>query len=150
LPACVSAFRNALRTIRDDFSEVVVRSNLAIACWKSADLDSALAQVDPVAQILAAPQFTDRHIFWPVCYNIAQILKAAQMEERARLILAMPEATGRIDELNPHQWKFRYGKIDTPDPRTPYLHDFDYYPLFLIHWQIDREVLVRLNEGPAL
>lgn len=140
--------RRALPTARDDFSELVVRCNLAIALWKADRMPAALAEVGASTRILDAPQFSDRHVFWPVCYNLAQVLKAAGDAEGAARMLARPSQTGRIDELNPRQWAYRYGISTVADPATPYLNDLDYYPLFLSHWQADRAALHRLNGAP--
>lgn len=145
---CVRALRQALRSTRDDFSEAVIRSNLGIACWKSGDLTGAVGQTDLIAAILDHPRFSDRHVFWPICYNAAQVLRAAGMPAQAATFLDRPATVAPRDGLNPHQWAHRYGEGCEPDPRTPYLHTFDYYPIFLSHWQVDREALAGLTGAP--
>lgn len=146
---CAEMFRKALLTVRDDFSELVVRTNLAIARWKSGDISGALGQVTPAISILQAPRFSDRHVFWPACYNLAQVLRAAGQQDQATAVISIATGLDRFDELNPDQWAYRYGRTQKPDTRSPYLQRFDNYPLFLSHWQVDREAVARLSGAPT-
>lgn len=144
-PACIAQLELALRTSRDDFSDLVLLCNLAIARIGSGACDAAVDCVMQGATILDAPGFADRDILWSVCFNFAKVLDAVGRTEEAKAMRARPYASDWTVRSEDQYWGWRYGEFDAPDPEHQFVARFAYHPVALSHWQVEREALATLT-----
>lgn len=138
---CASLLIKALRSSRDDYSELTIVTNLALAHWGAGGMRPALDCVERMLKILERHDFADQDVYWPVCFNAAQILSGAGMLERSAAALRFPRERGRPLSVNRAYWLYRYGEsIELPDAYR-FLASRPYHPLYLSHWTIDLEGL---------
>ncbi|RYG35830.1 MAG: hypothetical protein EON93_06005, partial [Burkholderiales bacterium] len=76
-----AAIRNdllyALRLARDDFTELTILTNLALAYLGGGEMDAALSCAERCMGILESHDFADTDIYWPVCFNASVVFAAA-------------------------------------------------------------------------
>ena len=89
-----SAVRNdllyALRLARDDFTEVTILTNLALAYLGNGEMDAALSCAERCIAILELHDFADTDIYWPVCFNVSVVFDAAGDTARRDTVLRFP------------------------------------------------------------
>ena len=90
----------ALRTARDDFSELTIITNLGLARWGLNDLSKATACANRALSVLEHHHFLDKDIYWPVCFNASQIFKAAGDRSRADAAIAFLKAQDHAVSVN--------------------------------------------------
>lgn len=146
-PECISQLIKALRSSRDDYSELTIVTNLAIAHWGAGDMSPALDCVERMLKILERHDFADQDVYWPVCFNAAQILTEAGMIERSEAVLRFPRERGRPLSVNRLYWLFRYGESSELPDAYRFLASRPYHPLYLSHWTIDLEGLNLLKRA---
>lgn len=144
---CIALLSAALTNARDDFSELTIITNLAIAHFCRVDLEAAKACAEKALLILERHDFADQDTYWPVCFNAAQIFAAAGESERASEILAFPTMDGHAPSVNGDYWAFRYGVTATVPPAYAFLTSRPWHPLYLSHWVIDLEGLDLLRRA---
>jgi|GEM_PF-5732739 len=143
--AIIAELQLALRTSRDDFSDLTILCNLALARAAAGAIDDALDCVSRGIPILDAPGFAERDVYWPVCFNFGWVLDRAGRGAEAEAMRARPYGTGWRDRSHDAYWAWRYGEVATNvDTELPYLHAFPYHPSALSHWQLDREAVTTL------
>jgi tetratricopeptide (TPR) repeat protein len=149
--AIIAELQLALRTSRDDFSDLTILCNLALARAAAGALDDALDCVSRGISILDAPGFAERDVFWPICFNFGWVLDRAGRGAEAEAMRARPYRTGWKDRSSDAYWAWRYGEVAVNlDTELPYLHAFPYHPAALSHWQLDREAVTTLIEVSLL
>lgn len=144
---CTSLLRRALRTSRNDFADLSILSNLAIALWKSDQLSAALDCVRRAEVILDDPEFAERDIFWTACFSLANVLEAAGDALAATAMKARPKAAGWADRSFDRYWAVKYGEGYAGKTELPFMIDLDYHPCAISHWQLDFEALEVLTAG---
>ncbi len=145
--ACTTLLRCALRSSRNDFADLSILSNLAIALWKSGQLSAALDCVRRAEFILDAPEFAERDIFWTACFNLANVLDAAGEVAAAAAMRSRPRSSGWSDRSFDRYWAVKYGEGYTGATELPFMVDLDYHPCAISHWQLDYEALEALTAG---
>ena len=136
---CVGDLQVAMRSSRDDFCDLVILTNLAIAHAGLGDLAAGLDCVARASAILDDPGFVERDVLWPVCFSLTWVLTRADRGEEAAAMLRRPGAAGWTVRGDDAYWAFRYGETAIPDPDRVFLYGFPYHPVALSHWQLDRE-----------
>lgn len=144
----IAELQLALRTSRDDFSDLSILSNLAVANTAAGNLEAALDCVARGSRILDCPRFAERDVFWPVCFNFGWVLDAANRRDEASAMRRRPYESGWPMRSGDRYWAWRFGEADTPGEETPYLTRFPYHPVALSHWQLDREAVATLIAAP--
>jgi tetratricopeptide (TPR) repeat protein len=119
---CKDVLSTALRYARDDYSELTILTNLGLAYWGLNELDAAVDCINKSFVILKDHDFAEIDIFWPVCFNAAQIFSAAY-------------------------WAYRYGETPIIDDRYKFLASRPRHPLYLSHWLIDVDGLNLLRQA---
>lgn len=142
---CAQLLRQANRLSRHDFSDLVIQSNLAIAEWKRGDLDAASSAVMKSIPILDNPTFTERDIFWPVCFNLAQVFGAMDDPEKAQEMRERPYKTEWTEQSDKAYWQYRYKGFGEPEPLSSFMLRFDYHPSAFSHWHIDASCVAQLT-----
>jgi tetratricopeptide (TPR) repeat protein len=127
----------ALRLARDDYTELTILTNLALAYWGLSDIELALECVEKTMRILHDHDFEDKDIYWPVCFDAAQIFRAAGMDSRGDEVLRFPDEHGRPVSVNQEYWDYRYGRVTAIGPAYEFLAQCPRHPLYLSHWTID-------------
>lgn len=145
---CASWLNAAMRTSRDDYSDTVLLTNLAIANAGGGRLAGAVECVERALTILKAPDFADRNIFWGVCFTAMKVFRQAGHTERAEQARRLPQEEAPRPTIYPGYWEYRFGLREDVDPKFDYMLRFDYHPLFLSHWVIDHEGLMLLKTEP--
>jgi hypothetical protein len=145
--AIIAELQLALRTSRDDFSDLTILCNLALARAGAGALDDALDCVSRGIPILDAPGFAERDVYWPVCFNFGWVLDLAGRRVEAEQMRTRPYQTGWRNRSSDAYWAWRYGEVADADTELPYLHTFAYHPTALSHWQLDREAVATLSGG---
>jgi tetratricopeptide (TPR) repeat protein len=142
---CREILRLALRSARDDFSELTIISNLALAELAGASLGTALDCAARALEILEHHDFADQDIFWPVCFNSAKIFAlAGRFGDQARALELLER--NKTVSVNQPYWDYRFGlRADVP-PAYDYLAARETHPLYLSHWTIELEGLSLLTE----
>jgi hypothetical protein len=129
--AAADALSRAFKTVRDDYSELVILNNLAISQWHCGRHNVAL---DNVAQMLASikePTFGDRDIVWAVAYNASMLLASAGKELEALSARAQPLAFNVPPQTYPDYWRYRYDEAAELPDRFRHMARHSYHPLFL-------------------
>jgi tetratricopeptide (TPR) repeat protein len=145
---CKRLLSEALRYVRDDYSEVTVLSNLSLSYFGLQDYESARECVEKVILILGDHSFASQEIYWPLCFNAAQILLAIGQHERAQEISQLPRKRAGSPRQNRQYWAFRYGDSTDHGDQCRYLASRPHHPLYLSHWLIDLDGLSLLNQEP--
>ena len=149
LTSCIEKLDAALFTARDDFSRLVLNSNRLICFSLSDQVANALHCTEIIADILAAPRFGNRDIFWPACFNAWRFFTdkgKSDQAERFRNISFALESDNSNYQL---YWNARFGLLAAPPPEFTFLMQFKYHPEYLSHWLIDQEGLSVLKAKRA-
>lgn len=144
---CVAWLKAALTTARDDFSELTIITNLAIAHARDDDLEAAMGCAEKALRVLERHDFADQDTYWPVCFNAARIFEAAGRQDRAAEAWGFPKAQGRAPSVNSDYWAFRYGERNVAPEPYGFLASRAWHPLYLSHWVIDLEGLDLLKRA---
>lgn len=143
---CKRLLGEAIRYVRDDFSEVTILSNLSLAHWIANETAQAVDCVDKVMQIIGDHDFADQEIYWPVCFNAGQVMNHMGFPERAEEIMRIPGEQSRPPEMNREYWDFRFGNGSLKDERYGYLASRPYHPLYLSSWLFESDGLSLLRQ----
>jgi hypothetical protein len=145
---CVGWLNAAMLTSRDDYSDAVLLTNLAIANAGSGLIGRAVECAERALTILKEPDFADRNIFWSVSFAALNVFHQAGHAERAERARRFPQEEAPRPTIYLDYWEYRFGLRDDVAPKFGYMLRFDYHPLFLSHWLIDHEGLALLKTEP--
>jgi tetratricopeptide (TPR) repeat protein len=147
---CADLLQAALQQATDDYSELTILTNLALALWQGGDLKGAVDRVQRAQRILEHHDFEDRDTYWPVCFNLSQVLAATGDLDGANAMLDFPQERGRPLTVNQNYWAFRYGKTTEVDTVYQFLASRPIHPMYLSRWLIESEGLALLTPEHAL
>lgn len=137
----------ALRLARDDFTEVTILTNLALAYLGNKEMDAAISCAERCMAILESHDFADTDIYWPVCFNASVVFGAAGDTARRDVVLRFPIERGRPRTDNQGYWNYRFGTNQEVEERHRFLAARPWHPVYLSHWLIDLEGLNLLRSG---
>ncbi len=140
LKQCRNLLDMARWTVEDDYSELVINTNLAITNSLLNMHEHADQLIKASVKILNAPDFGDRDVFWGVAYNAHFVLDRCGKAAEGRRIMQQVASEHEPPIIYRDYWLYRFNLTDEP-PDGKYSHMLakQYHPLFLSHWQIDRE-----------
>ncbi|PLY99957.1 hypothetical protein CY652_23590 [Burkholderia sp. WAC0059] len=141
----VDLLAEALRYVRDDYSEATVLNNLALAQAGAGNHDAAVVCVDKLFAILEDHSFASKEIYWPACFNSSWVLASVGLDDRARGALQWAEDHAPTLNQNAQYWNYRYRRSRAVDYAWRYLASRPFHPLYLSHWLIDLDGLSRLK-----
>jgi tetratricopeptide (TPR) repeat protein len=139
--ACREMLSEALRYVRDDYSELTILINLGLAHWGKSEMDPAIDCIEKALAILKRHDFADEDIYWPVCFNAGQILAACNRLDQRDEVMRFPYKNGRPASVNRNYWAYRYGEASELAKEYRFLASKPRHPLYLSHWMIDVEGL---------
>lgn len=142
---CAEYLEEALRHAKDDFSELTIITNLAQARWLNGELDEAVLCATRMIEILKSHRFADRNIYWPVCFNAAQIFKAAARPDDHDAVLRILDENMTISPIQ-NFWDYRFGRISEPSQEFAFLATKSVYPIYISHWTVETEGLAVLRK----
>jgi hypothetical protein len=140
---------DALLSVRDDFSRLVLQNNRLICYWLSGETDRAARCAEVIEDILAAPGFGNQDVFWTTCFNAWAFFSEVGNNERAEAFRAKAFAIDLAGCCYQSYWKVRFGLVSGPAAGFDFLLQFKYHPEYLSHWVIDLEGLSVLKAVPA-
>jgi len=149
LASCLEKLDAALFSARDDFSRLVLNSNRLICFSLSDQAANAVHCTEIIADILAAPRFGNRDIFWPACFNAWRFFSDKGDSDQAERFRNISFALESDDSNYQLYWNARFGLLDTAPSEFTFLMQFKYHPEYLSHWLIDQEGLALLKAGHA-
>jgi len=143
---CIKFLRLAFSKMKDDYSETVILTNLAIAYWQSGNIQKACDSISSALLILEEPDFNDKDIYWGVNFNAFHIYNTCKLYEKAQICFSYAKSENSIPIIYPEYWKFRFD-LQSPLPSKKFNHMLskDYHPLFLSHWQVECEAMSELT-----
>jgi tetratricopeptide (TPR) repeat protein len=143
---CIKFLRLAFAKMKDDYSETVILTNLAITYWQSGNIQKACDSISSALLILEEPDFNDKDIYWGVNFNAFHIYNACKLYEKAQICFSYAKKVNSVPIIYPEYWKFRFDLQSTP-PSKKFNHMLskNYHPLFLSHWQVECEAMSELN-----
>jgi ATP/maltotriose-dependent transcriptional regulator MalT len=145
---CVDVLVEALRYVRDDYCEVTVLTNLAIAHCGAGHSEAAIECIDSALCILDDHDFASVDVYWQICFNAAQILAAVGQPERSGQVLRWPEGRAPMPVQNKDYWDYRYRRTDDLPKSWRFLAERSFHPLYLSLWLIDLEGLNLVRPAP--
>lgn len=147
-PRCVEVLAEALRYVRDDYSEVTVLTNLAIAHCGAGQSAAAIDCVDAALRIFDDHGFASVDVYWQVCFNAAQVLAALGYGDRSLQTLRWPESRAPFPLQNRAYWEYRFGRTTELPDSWHHLATREFHPLYLSLWLIDLEGINQLRPTP--
>jgi hypothetical protein len=142
---CLDRLNTALFTVRDDFSRLVLQNNRLICYRLLGDIAKATHCAEIIDQILEAPAFGNRDVFWTVCFNAWSFFVEVGNFERAEWFRSIPRSLGINDWCYQQYWDVRFGQAKNAEPEFTFLLHHKYHPEYLSHWLIDLEGLAVLK-----
>lgn len=127
----------------DDYSALVLYTNLAVAAVLSGRHDIANEASERSLRILAAPKFAERNVFWGAIFNLRFVdsqLALRRGDELDRLTSDLPPHA-----LQDEYWQYRFKRSDSVSERFSVMLSKPYHPLFLSHWTLDVDGLRTLK-----
>ena len=137
---CKNIFEMARWTVEDDFSELVINTNLAITNSLLGIHDHAIQLIKTSMEIIKSPDFGDRDIFWGFAFNSSFVFKNCNQSWEGLRIMEDVARKNSAPIIYRDYWLYRFNLTDQK-PNAKYAHMLKkkYHPLFLSHWQIDSE-----------
>jgi len=144
---CCDKLIRAIPCSGDDYSDLVLYTNLAVAAALADRQELAMESVGRALRIAGSPRFADRDVFWGVSFNLRFV--------DARLGLHYdPKLNQLFGILRPHSlqndyWQHRNSSASPVPERFRHMLTKPYHPMFLSHWTIDVDGLRALNSVPS-
>lgn len=129
----------------DDYSALVLYTNLAVAAALSGRHDVASEASERSMRILAAPKFAERNVFWGAIFNLGFVDGLLALGRRAELDRLSAELEPHV--LQDEYWQYRFKRSESVSERFSVMLSKPYHPLFLSHWTLDVDGLRTLKLG---
>lgn len=129
----------------DDYSALVLYTNLAVAAALSGRDDIANEATGRSLRILAAPKFAERNIFWGAVFNLRFVDGLLALGRRIELDRLSAELQPHV--LQDEYWQYRFERTESAPERFSVMLSKPYHPLFLSHWTLDVDGLRTLKPG---
>ena len=146
LDYCKNIFEMARWTVEDDFSELVINTNLAITNSLLGFHDHANQLIKASMKIIEKPDFGDRDIFWSFAFNANFVFENSNQAYEGSSIMKDISSKNEPPIIYQDYWLYRFN-LTEKEPNKKYVHMLNkkYHPLFLSHWQIDLEGIKSLS-----
>ncbi len=145
--SCCDKLVHAISSSGDDYSDLVLYTNLAVCAALAGRNDVAAESVGRALQITADPNFADRDVFWGVTFNLRLVDSRLQLGRSAELNQLFAQL--RPHSLQDDYWRHRCGMSDSSPARFQHMLSKPYHPMFLSHWTIDVDGLRALRPVPS-
>lgn len=145
---CCEWLARAIPCAGDDYSALVLYTNLAVAAVLAKRNEVAAEVSERAMRILVAPKFAERNVFWGAVFNLGFVEETLALGHRSELnqltIKLQPHA------LQDEYWQHRFRRSESVPERFAAMLAKPYHPLFLSHWTLDIDGLRTLKPGFAI
>jgi len=141
---CCDKVARAIPCSGDDYSDLVLYTNLAVSAALANRPALATEAVDRALRIVNRPRFADRDVFWSVSFNLEyvdKILGLGRQVDLTRIFVSL-----KPHSLQNEYWRYRRGYAPSAHTRFQYMLTKPYHPMFLSHWTIDVDGLRTLKQ----
>jgi hypothetical protein len=132
---CCDKLARGISCSGDDYSDLVLYTNISISAVLAHRADLALESVERAIRIVKSPRFADRDVFWGVSFNLRYVNVAMGLGLQAEL----DQLFGSLKQhsLQNDYWQYRCGVTSSAPERFRHMLSKPYHPMFLSHWTID-------------
>jgi len=145
---CCEKLIRAISCSGDDYSDIVLYTNLAVCALLAERHDVAAESTNRALRIATNPYFADRDVFWGVSFNLQFVNAHLKLGHEVELELLFSQL--RPHSLQNDYWQYRRGFIGSSPSRYEHMLSKPYHPMFLSHWIIDVDGLRVLKPAPSL
>jgi len=140
---CCEWLIRAVPCAGDDYSALVLYTNLSIAAALAGRHELAGEAVERALRIAETPKFAERNVFWGVIFNLRYVDSLLALGHSTELDLL-------ATELQPHAlqdeyWQYRFRRAESAPERFATMLAKPYHPMFLSHWTLDVDGLRTLK-----
>lgn len=145
--SCCDKLVRAIPGSGDDYSDLVLYTNLAVCAMGAGRNDVAAESTGRALRIAASPNFADRDVFWGVSFNLRLVNEGLALGHDSEL-------DRLVGQLRPHSlqseyWQHRYGMTASSPARFQHMLSKPFHPMFLSHWTIDVDGLRALKPATS-
>lgn len=140
---CCEWLIRAVPCAGDDYSALVLYTNLSIAAALAGRHELAGEAVERALRIAETPKFAERNVFWGVIFNLryADNLLALGHSTELDLLATKLQPHALQDEY----WQYRFRHAESVPERFVTMLAKPYHPMFLSHWTLDVDGLRTLK-----
>lgn len=144
---CCELLIRAVPCAGDDYSALVLYTNLSIAAALASHRDLAGEAIERALRIAEKPKFAERNVFWGVVFNLRYVDSLLGFDHN-------PQLDALTELLHPHAlqneyWQYRFQYAESVPARFKAMLAKPYHPMFLSHWTLDVDGLRTLKQGYA-
>lgn len=140
---CCEWLIRAVPCAGDDYSALVLYTNLSIAAALAGRQELAGEAVERALRIAETPKFAERNVFWGVIFNLRYVNSLLALGHRAELDLMA--AALEPHALQDEYWQYRFRRSESAPERFATMLAKPYHPMFLSHWTLDVDGLRTLK-----
>lgn len=140
---CCEWLIRAVPCAGDDYSALVLYTNLSIAAALAGRHEVAGEAVERALRIAEKPKFAERNVFWGVIFNLRYVDNLLALNHGTEL-------DSLAAALQPHvlqndYWEHRFRHAKSVPKRFATMLAKPYHPMFLSHWTLDVDGLRTLK-----
>lgn len=142
-PQCCEWLIRAVPCAGDDYSGLVLYTNLSIAAALAGRRELAGEAVERALRIAEKPKFAERNVFWGVIFNLRYVDNLLAFDHATQLDSLA--ATLQPHVLQNEYWQYRFRNAESVPERFATMLAKPYHPMFLSHWTLDVDGLRTLK-----
>jgi hypothetical protein len=146
--ACCQKLINAIPSSGDDYSDIVLYTNLAVSGMLAGNSALGIESLNRALAIALNPRFADRDVFWGVTYNLSFVDR--NLGSHKKIEIDLLRTALKPHSLQNEYWEYRFGISNSAPDRFQYMLSKPYHPMFLSHWTIDMDGLRFLKQVNSL
>lgn len=142
-PQCCEWLIRAVPCAGDDYSALVLYTNLSIAAALAGRHELAGEAVERALRIAEKPKFAERNVFWGVIFNLRYVDNLLALDHRIQLDSLTAALQPHV--LQNEYWEYRFRHAEAVPERFATMLAKPYHPMFLSHWTLDIDGLRTLK-----
>lgn len=144
-PQCCEWLIRAVPCAGDDYSALVLYTNLSIAAALASRRELASEAIERALRIAEKPTFAERNVFWGVVFNLRYVDNLLGFDHGAQLDALTTALQSHV--LQNEYWQYRFKQTESAPVRFETMLAKPYHPMFLSHWTLDVDGLRTLKRG---